>query len=216
VQVSSPVATNEFIVAVDGGVYAGIPQVSHLTGISMTNGSLVIGVPAGGPYRVRVISVDPRSNDSTFQVMNATGKAESVMVGSGSITDASVTLAQPSIALSATPTVSAGARITVSWTLQDPGASADRPSDDARVFYSLTPPTMYDISGSQTQATCTPSSGTTRQCSATITAPLTPGTIYLQVAHETFDLSLPGTSRAGWLIQPSVSRGESLVAIVVQ
>jgi len=214
---SAPTSTNEFIVAVDGGAFGSTPQVSHLTGSSMTSGSLILGVPAGGPYRVRAIAVDPRSANATFPIMNASGKADNVTVSTGSLTDVSITLAPMSVTVTAPSTVTAGSQVQISWTYTDPGAALDRTPTalDGRVFYSTTPMTQ-DLTGTQLYATGTALSPTSYQFTVTFTAPLTSGTLYFQVTAQTFDLSIPGTSRAGWYMDPSLSRGESLRQITVQ
>lgn len=215
---STPTPTNEFIVAVDGGAFESTPQVSHLTGSSMTSGTLILGVPAGGPYRVRAIAVDPRPTyTTTFPMMNASGKADNVTVTSGSVTDVAVTLAPMSVTITAPTSVTAGSQVQISWTYTDPGAGLDRTpaAVDGRVRYS-TSPMSQDLSGTQLSATGTALSPTSYQFTVTFTAPLTSGTLYFQVTAQTFDLTIPGTSRAGWYIDPSLSRGESLRQVTVQ
>jgi hypothetical protein len=214
---STLAATNEFIVAVDGGAFGSTPQVSHLTGSSMTSGALILGVPAGGPYRIRAIAVDPRSTNATFPIMNASGKADNVTVTTGSLTDVSITLALMSVTITAPTNVLAGSQVQISWTYTDPGAALDRTPAalDGRVFYSTTPLTQ-DLTGTQLYATGTALSPTSYQFTVTFTAPLTSTTLYFQVTAQTFDLAIPGTSRAGWYIDPSLSRGEKLRQVTVQ
>ena len=212
VSVNSPVATNEFIFAVDGGGFGTTPQVSHITGTSMTSGSVTLGVPAGGPYRVRVIAVDPRTS-GTFPLMNATGKVEGVTVTAGALSTAAVTLAQPTINITAPASVTPGQAVSITWTVTDPGASIDRPTLDGRVLYNTS--SFSDLSGTQIIGTGTKVSPTSYQFTASFTAPTITGTLYYQTAAQTFDLSIPGTSRAGWLIQPSSARGEPLGQIAV-
>jgi predicted RNA methylase/plastocyanin len=215
--VSTLVPTNEFIVAFDGGAFGSTPQVSHLTGSSMTSGTLILGIPAGGPYRVRAIAVDPRSTSTTFPIMSASGKADNVTVTAGSLTDVSITLAPMSVTITAPANVPAGSQVQISWTYSDPGAALDRTPAalDGRVFYDTSPMTQ-DLTGTQLSATGSALSPTSYQFTVTFTAPITPGTLYFNVAAETFDLAIPGTSRAGWYVDPSLSRGESLRRITVQ
>jgi predicted RNA methylase len=214
---STLIATNEFMVAVDGGAFGSTPQISHLTGSSMTAGTLTLGVPAGGQYRVRVIAVDPRSSNTTFPMMNASGKAENVTVTSGSLTDVAITLAPMSVTITAPSSVTAGSQVQISWTYSDPGAALDRTPAalDGRVFYSTSPMTQ-DLTGTQLYATGTALSPTSYQFTVTFTAPVTAGTLYFNLAAETFDLAIPGTSRAGWYVDPSLARGENLRQVTVQ
>jgi hypothetical protein len=217
ISLTSPTATNEFIVAIDGGAFGSTPQVSHLTGLSMTSGTLILGVPAGGSYRVRAIAVDPRSANLTFPIMNASGKADNVTVTTGSSTNVAITLAPISVHISAPSTVTAGSQVQISWTYTDPGAALDRSGSGALagdVFYCTTPMTQ-DLTGTQLYATGTVLSPTSYQFTITFTAPTTPGTLYFNVAAQTFDLAIPGTSRAGWYVDPSLTRGESLWQITV-
>jgi len=168
----------------------------------MTSGSVTLGVPAGGPYRVRVIAVDPRTG-GTFPLMNATGKVEGVTVTAGALSTAPVTLAQPTINITAPASVTPGQAVSITWTVTDPGASIDRPTLDGRVLYNTS--SFSDLSGTQIYGTGTKVSATSYQFTASFTAPTTTGTLYYQIAVQTFDLSIPGTSRAGWLIQPKLS-----------
>jgi uncharacterized protein YjdB len=215
VSVSSPFATNEFIVAIDGGAFGSTAQVSHLTGSSMTAGTLTLGVPTGGPYRVRAIAVDPRSTNSTFPIMNASGKADNVTVSTGTATNVAITLAPMSVTITAPSTVTAGSQVQISWTYTDPGAGLARAgSPDGRLFYNTTPMTQ-DLTGTQLFTTGTVLSPTSYQFTTTFTAPTTPGTLYFNVAAQTLDLAIPGTSRAGWYVDPSLERGESLRQITV-
>jgi hypothetical protein len=145
--------------------------------------------------------------------MNASGMATNVDITSGSLTSVSIALTAPSVQITAPTTATAGGQVAISWTYTDPGAALDRPGLDGRVFWSTTP--FGDLSGSQAYASPTKLSDTSYQFTATFTAPNAPGTIYFQVAAQTFDLSIPGTSRAGWYIDPSTARSESLRQIAL-
>ena len=211
VSLTSPTATNEFIVRVDG---AGASQVSRVTGSSMTSASLTLGVGAGGPYRVRAVALDPRTG-GTFPAMSASGMATNVFVTAGVLTPVELFLAAPTVEITAPASVSAGTDVTISWTYTDPGAALDRLSLDGRVFYSTAP--FADLAATQASASGTRLSETSYQFTATFTAPSTPGTVYYQVAAQVFDINMAGApSRAGWFIDPCSARSESLRALVLQ
>ena len=208
---TTPSPTNEFVIAVDGGSYGTDPEVSSVTGLSMTSAWTEIGLAPGGPYRVRVLGVGVP--DQVFPVMSASGMAEGVTVEDGSLTRVSVALATPSVEISAPTRAIASGPIRIDWTYTDPGAGLDRAGLDGRVCYD-TSPLGGDLYGTQVYATGEKLSATRYRYTAEFSAPAAPGTIHFQVVAQTFDLGLPGIGRTGWYVDPSLARGESLLQIV--
>jgi uncharacterized repeat protein (TIGR02543 family) len=217
VALTSPLATNEFLLVVDGGALAA-PQVAHILGASIKTGSVKLGVPAGSSYRVRAIAIDPgNASNAASLVMNASGMKTGLTVTTGNLASAAITLAAPSVTFNTAPTtVTPGGQVTLDWTYTDPGASLDRSTPVGRVHWQASAFTSDLISQQLALATATKVDATHYRFNATFTAPATTGTLYYQVGGQTFDLLLPGLTRAGWFVDPSLLRGGTLRQITVQ
>src|SRR5512133_716535 len=213
IALSTPAPTDELVVVVDGGGL-GAPVVDHVTGAGMTSASLILGVPAGGPYRVRALAADPASTQGVI-IGSASGRATGVTVAAGALTDVDVTLAAPSVEITAPASVEAGNAITISWTYTDPGSALDVPALETSLYYSTSP--FLDRAGSASDLPVTGEklSETSYRWTAHLTAPGTPGTLYYQVTARTMTLALAGQYRSGWYLSPSTARGESLATVTV-
>src|SRR5712692_6717816 len=100
VALSSASPTNEYAVAIDGGGYGATPQVTSVTGQSMTSATLVLSVPVGGPYRIRAIDVQP-GTDATTNLVTQSGKVENVSVPSGLPANVTISLTRITATISA-------------------------------------------------------------------------------------------------------------------
>jgi hypothetical protein len=213
VSLTSPLAASEFLLIVDGGAIT-TPQIA-----SIATGAVKLGVPASAsPYRVRVIAVDPgnAANASTL-VMNASGMKTGLTVTAGNLTSAAITLAAPSITFNTAPaTVATGGQVTLDWTYTDSGAALDRSTPIGRIRWQTSAFTSDLTSQQLALATASKVDATHYRFNAQFTAPAAAGTIYYQVCGQTFDLLLPGLTRAGWFVDPSLLRGGTLRQITVQ
>ena len=119
-----PVSATRLVAVVDGGGISGTLRASQDVPAGTGSSSLALGVPSGGPYRVRVIAF---TAGGVFPAILGSGKTTGVVVASGSTVNASVSLASPSFAVdtSTPPSANDGASVTVKINITDPGDFLD-------------------------------------------------------------------------------------------
>ena len=229
---SGKTATLRLFVPPDSGLYAavtgGTPGQQVIEAIDIPNattpGAQAKLIPAdgvarfntitsNGTYRVRAIStVDPAVGPAPL-----VGVA--LLVGLNPAT-VPVTLGPPSTVVSfplkpytatitAPTTVAVNSTVTVSWTFDESAQPLALFPDRApvgRVYYSTT--LGADLSGTSALATVTRDATTgISTFTATLPAPATPGSLYIQVA---------GDGALGQLVFPLVFRGQAMRVITVQ
>lgn len=211
IRVTSPVETTRFFLGVDGGPYAD-PQVIQVTTAPTKNALLSVSVPAGGPYRVRVVVPEAQTGDPHSTVA-VTGQATGISVASGAASAVDISLARPSYSVSAPATAGGGSTVTVSWTVTDPGSTVENvgfPWQGA-VEYS-----GGSGGGSSSAVAGVKTSPTTYTFTATFQAPLTPGVITIRTRTLSFVNVYTGFVGMVSHWAPSSARGETLHSITIQ
>src|SRR3954451_7863494 len=146
-----PAAANRMVVVVDGGPIIGTLKANHDFPVGMSPVTLPLGVPAGGPYRVRAIAF---TKDGIFPAVLRSGKATGISINSGSTANATVNIGDVSGAVDPSTPTSAdpGSRVTIKVNITDPGDFLTGAlSATGRIFTSTTPPTqgMTSLAGTQ-------------------------------------------------------------------
>jgi hypothetical protein len=197
------------IVVVDGGA---IPSIQPVVAASGSGGSgqiaMNLGVPAGGPYRVRAIAVTGGG------AVLRSGQAGSISVPSGGSTQANITLQDVTATFeSVTPSsATAGSTVPIRLLITDPGDSLSPPSS-AGLNASFTP---FTVNGSGTVSgnnTTTPLGAQQYRISITATLPTTGGTWYYQVSTQAMQFVIPGTVPT--FFYPNVEAGQPLRTLAI-
>jgi hypothetical protein len=231
ITVTAPSATDQVIIDAAGEPWT-------IYGTAMTSGSTIIRIPAG-TYRVRAISHDARGSRlvppsaidpplmyttaSSFLIA-AAGKADNVVVSTGSLTDVTITLAPATVDIVAPTFLTVGQPGQITWTYHDPGAVLDG-SLTGQLRYAMASFTDADIANGQnvTRVTTigTKINATTYTYTASFTAPSVPGTLNFQVAADGIQTEAVYSKLTGftafysYYLNPSTNRGEPLRTIVV-
>ena len=210
--ITSPITSDRFAVAVldnEGAtprvvVFNTAPTKSVVVGLSLS---------AHQGYQVRVVGGDHRAGVGSSTV-GATGKVDGVRVVQGGATQASVTLTPPQYEVAAPSTIGAGATMTISWTVTDPGLSflttpQRQPSGLLR-YRGASGSGMAIGSGQRVGE-----SG--YRYTAQITAPIAPGVVTITMDAVTFaNVFTVGALDSVSHDLPSSARGEPARTITVQ
>ncbi len=207
-----PQGATRLVGVVDGGGLDSTLRASEDVVAGIGSASMNIAVPAGGPYRLRVVAI--RAGGS-FPAVLAGGKVLGLSAIANSTTATTVNLAPIAVAVDPSTPVSgkAGATVTIRINVSDPGDYLDG-LDSARIFYSSSPFTN-NLGAADTYGTLTPAGGETYQFSANLALPTSPGTVYYQFgeASDAFD---DGTgTEAPFFIWPNLETGAPLQQISV-
>jgi hypothetical protein len=179
--------------------------VANGNGAGMRSGSIVIPLPAGSNYDIRLVSIDSATwhADSTnpwSKVFGAAGRATGVTVPASGTVTVPITMAAPTVTVVLPDTVNVGALVTGTFTITDP-------SD---IFFGLYQACLYRWSGSTAwtrnstgtnnggPCTSTAPSAGMRQWAISFTAPATPGPLFLQFSAE-MALRDPATTAFVWM-----------------
>src|SRR5215469_6411511 len=132
-----PAQATRVAVVIDGGAISGqlTGQQDFAYGTSSAN--LTVGVPAGGPYRMRAVAYDGTVGGSPLL---RSGQAISIQVSTGGLLSVTIGLGDISITRDpSTPALGAtGSRVTFSFDITDPGDAIEGLSG---LFYSS--PTLF-------------------------------------------------------------------------
>ncbi len=211
IRVTSPVETTQFSLGIDGGPFAD-PEVIQVTTAPTKTALLSVSVPAGGPYRVRVVVPESQGGDPHSTVA-ATGQATGITVASGAASEVDISLARPSYSVSAPMTADGGSTVTVLWTVTDLGSTVENVGFrwQGVVEYSGPPG-----AGSSSAVSGVQTSPTTYTFTASFQAPLTPGTITIRTRTLSFVNVHTGfvSMISHWA--PSTARGEALHSITIR
>src|ERR1035437_3061870 len=145
-----PPAATRLVAVVDGGSISGTLRGSQDISAGIGSSTFSMGVPSGGPYRIRVIAF---TSGSTFPAVLRSGKTTGVSVSTSGSTSASVTLGDVTGAVDpSTPTsASAGAQVTIKINITDPGDFLAGVSSGR--LWSSTSPLTQNTTGAQTSGT---------------------------------------------------------------
>jgi uncharacterized protein (TIGR03437 family) len=189
-------------------------------GVSPGVGSftLSVGVPAGGPYRIRVVAINQSTISYLSNYVLASGKATGISVGSAGPNNASVILADVSGAVDpSTPTSgAAGSSVTIKLNLTDPGDFLDGLSS-GRLWY--VPDEPFNVnrppSGATISGTLASTMAGSYQFTAAANLPTSGGTLYYQFGETTAAFTPPGSGSPSFLVWPDVAAGEQPAQISV-
>lgn len=204
-----PSAANKIHVAVDGGQITGVV----FSAASFPSGSAsfthTVGVPAGGPYRVRVVAFKSTPGDS-FPAILRSGKATGVTVNEGASVPVAVTLSEIPVALDAgSPTSGAtGSSVTLRVNITDDAGVMDGRTT-GRIWYS-TSPFLRNLYGSSAFGIMSQPLTGPRQAAVEVRLPSTPGVLYYQFGESAPDLRNPNGQESPFVIWPNLDQGGSL------
>jgi hypothetical protein len=203
-----PASATQVIGVVDGG---SIPSSQPVIATGAAGGggqvSLSVGVPAGGPYRVRAIAVT-----GTAAILRS-GQAGSISVPAGGSTAASITLQDVTATVgAATPaSAAAGSTIPIQVVITDPGDSLQQPSTPG-LHASFTPFTSNSSGTSSGSNSTTSLGGHQYQISIMVTLPATGGTWYYQVSTQAMQFVGNGVPTFYF---PNVEAGQALQTLAI-
>jgi uncharacterized protein (TIGR03437 family) len=199
-----PVSATRLVAVVDGGAISGTLRASQDVPAGTGSSSLALGVPAGGPYRVRVIAF---TAGGVYPAILGSGKATGVAVGSGATVNASVSLGNVSFAVDPTTPTSAdeGASVTVKINITDPGDYLDGVSF-GQLWGGAKSPTQ-NLAGSPTPGALKALGNGTYQFSTAISLPTAGMLFYYQFAASSYAFSNPDGTEAPLLLWPSLQPG---------
>lgn len=207
-----PQQATRLVAVIDGGGLATALRASQNIAAGIGTATMSVGVPVGGPYRVRVIAFIA---NGTFPAVLRSGKITGVSVAAGAGTGVSVTLEDVTGALDpATPTSgNAGAPLNIRVDITDPGDFLDGVT--AGRLWSSTTPFTHNLYGSQTEGSITAIGAGEYQFSITTNLPTAAGTLYYQVGEASYAFDSPDGQEAPFLVWPNLESGAPLQQIAV-
>jgi len=211
--ITSTIPSNEYVVVIDGGPLGTAQVLNGVGGNMMTSGTATIGLPPGGPYRIRVLSPSRLSSDYRNPIVNETGVLRNVTVVTGVAQDLSLALAAPSVAISIPATAKLGQPLDVSWTYTDPGEALDLLEGPIGLIQYLEY-SDQDFSGYKQTVAGVRVNATTYKYSARIPTASTTGKLFYHVGAQV--ITMPSfLTRVGWYLNPSQVRLEPVPFITL-
>ena len=207
-----PASATRLVAAVDGGTISGALWSSKEVSSGVGSTTLSLGVPSGGPYRIRVIAF---TSGGTFPAVLRSGKATGISVASGATANASITLADVSGAIDpSTPTsANAGTQVTIKINITDPGDFLVGVSS-ARLWSSTNPLTQ-NTTGAQTSGTLSSLGNSLYEFATAINLPTNGGTFYYQFGEASFAFDNPNGTEAPFLDWPNLQTGAQALRIII-
>ncbi|HEY3440674.1 MAG TPA: carboxypeptidase regulatory-like domain-containing protein [Paludibaculum sp.] len=182
----TPASATRLIAVVDqGGLTKPVRAAASFTA-GLPPASITVGVPPGGPFRVRLIAL--KSGLSTPTILRS-GKAAGVTVAASTTAAAAVTLADYTATLDAATPVAgtAGGIVTVIVNVTDPGETAS--GAGATRLYGASSPFAQNLSVAPIIGLLEKSPDVTMKLSNPVVLPGGGGVFYYQVAYEAADFS---------------------------
>jgi len=209
-----PSAANKIHVAVDGGPIAGVIFSAAAFSTGSTRFTHTVGVPAGGPYRVRVVAFQSTPGNS-FPAILRSGKAAGVTVNEGASVPVTIALSDIPVALDAgSPTSGpAGSSVTLRVNITDEAGVMDGRTT-GRIWYSASPFVLNLYGSSAFGVMSQPPTGP-RQAAVEIRLPSSPGVLYYQFGESAPDLRNPNGQESPFVIWPNLDQGASLWQLAV-
>ena len=205
-----PPAATRLVAVVDGGSISGTLRGSQDVSAGIGSSTFSMGVPSGGPYRIRVIAF---TSGSTFPAVLRSGKTTGVSVSTSGSTSASVTLGDVTGAVDpSTPTsASAGAQVTIKINITDPGDFLAGVSSGR--LWSSTSPLTQNTTGAQTSGTLSSLGNGVYQFAGAVNLPTSGGTFYYQFGEASFAFDNPNGTEAPFLDWPNLQTGGQALQI---
>jgi uncharacterized protein YjdB len=232
IDIATPDNTSDFVLGVHGGgIGSGQnnygPQLARVTVPAGNQSTVLLSLPPGGPYEVRVIAIDMRGRTNAASLLaGPTGMFTTSHIEEGELRRVNLQLSHPTFTLTVPDTVSPGQIFDVRWRMHDRGRSFQ----DAGALFQSRPVAFLRV-GTQPFADVGGGGSATSvvaeyqivgpdlvEFSARVTAPLTANAIYLQTWTFTFASSYnEDTERIrAFYFLPSSRRDEALVRVIVR
>src|ERR1039457_660729 len=207
-----PPAATRLVAVVDGVSISGTLRGSQDISAGIGSSTFSMGVPSGGPYRIRVIAF---TSGSTFPAVLRSGKTTGVSVSTSGSTSASVTLGDVTGAVDpSTPTsASAGAQVTIKINITDPGDFLAGVSSGR--LWSSTSPLTQNTTGAQTSGTLSSLGNGLYQFAGTVNLPTSGGTLYYQFGEAAPAFDNPNGTEAPFLDWPNLQTGAQPLKITM-
>lgn len=206
-----PPSAGSVVAVVDGGAIQGSASALQRFTPGATSVQVDLGVPAGGPYRVRAVAL---STDIVPTVLKG-GLVAGLSAATGSVVLADLTLAETTATLDpSTPSsASAGSTVTVRVNITDPGAVLDgiRYSQ----FWTGTQPFLSNLRGIPATGNLTSLGGGIYQAAIRLTMPATGSGLYYQFGQSVAAFSAADGSLTSYMLWPNLQAGGSLEQIVI-
>ena len=209
----TPSAATRLIAVVDRGALTQPVRALASFAAGQAPTSLVVGVPAGGPYRVRLIAI--RSGGSTPAILRS-GKASGINVLANTTADTAVTLTDYTVALDpATPlSAAAGTTVTVIANVTDPGETASGAGSPA--LYGSTSAFSQNLSGSTVSGLLEQTVNGAWRLTSSVTMPAAGGVVYYyQVAYQAPDFNDAAGAERPHFCWPNLEAVQALKQITV-
>lgn len=209
--ITSPVSAPRYWAYVTNGGLA-TPVLVKVSSNFSRNATIVVPLPAGTGYRVRVLAADSLSLDPDATPLLAAGlELPSVDVADGVVQTIDVTLQDVTVDFDIATTGSVGSPLTATVTLTDPSALLEPIATWANVYVRTSAPD-FDRQGASVQLTnITDPVGPTKSFTGVVTSPTAEGEFHTQSG---FGVTLMGTTTF-WALAPSLQRGEAAVVTTV-
>ncbi len=214
--VTNPRGATQYFILVDSGGLAS-PINFARTVPSTRSTQLVLPLPTGVGYRVRVLVVDSLSSaPTTAPVINSGARISGVTVTANALTTVTANTTPLVATLTAPSTVSAAQAIQVSLVFNDPSETIAPTTTCPSAIVGSTPWTA-DGAGTPISLCKVITHPSNAQMTAldTLAAPLTPGTLYLQSRIGVASFSAGGNNVSPQFFGPSLTKKETLQSLTV-
>ncbi len=207
----TPAAATRIIAVVDQGGLSEPARAAASFTAGTPPSSMTVGVPVGGPYRVRLIAL--RSGLSTPVILRS-GKATGVNVPAGATESVAVALADYTVALdAATPTTgTAGSTVTIVANVADPGETASGANTSR--LYGAPAAFTQNLSVAPVLGILEKNANGTMKLTAPGALPGSGGMLYYQVAYEALDFGDVNGVERPHFCWPNLEAAQALRQIV--
>jgi hypothetical protein len=196
-----PTSATRVVAVVDGRGITGSLRASQDVTTGAGSSSLALGVPSGGPYRIRAIAY---TAGGVFPAILRSGKTTGIAVGSAGTLNASVNLADVSFSVDPTTpsSANAGANVTVNVDIVDPGDFLDGVSSGE--LWSGTSAPTQNLKGAPTSGTLKSLGSGAYEFSTAVNLPTTGSNFYSQFVASSFGFDNPNGTEAPLLVWPNL------------
>lgn len=206
-----PPSAGSVVAVVDGGAIQGSASAIQRFAPGAASVQMDLGVPGGGPYRVRAVAL---STDIVPAVLRG-GLVAGLSVAAGSVLLSDLTLAETTAALDpSTPaSASAGSTVTVRVNITDPGAVLDGVRYSQ--FWTGAQPFLSNLRGIPATGNLISLGGGMYQAVIRLTMPAMESGLYYQFGQSVAAFSAPDGSLTSYMLWPNLQAGGSLQQIVI-
>ena len=209
-----PAAANKVTAVVDGIGLTGRIVSSQSFSAGTASTTLSLGVPAGGPYRIRALAFNSNPGSTSRPAILRSGQVNGVIAGTG-VASASITLGDISMLLDgSTPSSgTTGSVVTIAVNVLDSGAVLES-ATSARIWTDQTA-FAQNFGGTAVTGTWASAGAGQWRASVPVTLPGTAGTLYYQLGEAAQDFASVDVQETPYLVWPNVSAGAVLQQINV-